>query len=147
MEMRKQDWKVWLIPAVFLLHLSGCSGCNETPQAPLPVAQEGRLPKAPDPAAKTVVPAVSEPACVAIITPDTDEGPAPLTVTFTAEGLCTDAEGEFVWDFGDGTAAAKGTTASHVYEKPGEYTAKVTLSDPTHHVSDFDEILITVTPQ
>jgi PKD repeat protein len=109
------------------------------------VAQEGRLPKAPEEMIKTPIKAVSEPACVAIITPDTDEGPAPLSVTFSAEGLCTDADGEFVWDFGDGSPAAKGTTASHTYEKPGEYTAKVTLADPIHNVSDEDEILITVT--
>lgn len=44
-----------------------------------------------------------------------------------------DVDGNIVsheWDFGDGTVGA-GSTASHVYERAGSYTVKLTVSDDT----------------
>jgi PKD repeat protein len=57
-------------------------------------------------------------------------GVAPLTVSFTAAGS-TDPDGDaltYAWNFGDNTTAT-GMTASKVYATPGQYTARVTVSD------------------
>lgn len=32
-------------------------------------------------------------------------------------------------EFGDGTAAVKGTTTYHAYQAPGQYTVKATITD------------------
>jgi len=54
-------------------------------------------------------------------------GPAPLEVFFKDGSI--GAIDEFAWDFGDGqTGLGEGT--SHVYEKAGRYTAKLTLRGP-----------------
>lgn len=54
-------------------------------------------------------------------------GPAPLEVFFQDASI--GAIDEFRWDFGDGqTGLGEGT--SHVYEKPGRYTARLTLRGP-----------------
>ncbi|HVR86754.1 MAG TPA: PKD domain-containing protein, partial [Planctomycetota bacterium] len=54
-------------------------------------------------------------------------GPAPLEVFFNDGSI--GAIDEFVWDFGDGqTGLGEGT--SHVYDKAGRYTAKLTLHGP-----------------
>jgi PKD repeat protein len=131
-------------PILTLLALVAC-GCNRAPEeAPPPAIPEGRLPR---PAVAVASPAVTvtlEPACVAIITPDVEEGTAPLRVRFTGEGMCTDADGDFKWDFGDGSPPATGTQVEHVYDKPGEYTSRLTLTDPQHNVSDTDEMPISV---
>jgi cytochrome c len=58
-------------------------------------------------------------------------GDAPLPVAFATEA--TDADGDeltYSWDFdGDGAEDAATATASHTYAEPGEYEAKVTVSD------------------
>jgi len=74
-----------------------------------------------------------------------DEGVAPLSVQFSAEGMCTDAAGVFAWDFGDGSAPSHDQNPTHVYAKPGTYTAHVTLTDDEHNASDTDELPLTVT--
>jgi len=54
-------------------------------------------------------------------------GPAPLEVFFKDGSI--GAIDEFAWTFGDGqTGLGEGT--SHVYEKPGHYTARLTLRGP-----------------
>lgn len=59
----------------------------------------------------------------------TTSGGAPLAVDFQGSG--TDADGTIVsyaWDFGDGkTSKAKQVT--HTYGSPGQYTAKLTVTD------------------
>lgn len=57
-------------------------------------------------------------------------GPVPLAVTFTAAG---DAAA-YRWDLGDGTAA-DGAVVSHVYERPGSYSATVTATSATGETS------------
>jgi glucose/arabinose dehydrogenase len=60
-------------------------------------------------------------------------GPAPLTVTLSAEGS-QDPDGDplsFSWDFGDGTAPAAGPArVDHVFAARGPYAPRVTVSDP-----------------
>jgi cytochrome c len=58
-------------------------------------------------------------------------GLAPLPVNFTAAATDPDA-GDTVtysWDFGDGSPASTQQNPSHTYAEPGDYTAKLTVSD------------------
>ncbi len=73
-----------------------------------------------------------------------DTGVAPLEVHFSAEGLCTDADGTFAWDFGDATTTHE-QNPTHVYQAAGTYTARVTLTDPEHDAADSDEVEVTAT--
>jgi PKD repeat protein len=54
-------------------------------------------------------------------------GPAALEVFFQDASI--GAIDEFRWDFGDGQSGS-GEKMSHVYERPGTYTAKLTLRGP-----------------
>jgi PKD repeat protein len=54
-------------------------------------------------------------------------GPAPLEVTFKDASI--GAIDEFLWDYGDGQTGT-GESSKHVYEKPGKYTATLTLRGP-----------------
>ncbi len=58
---------------------------------------------------------------------DPVRGPAPLEVRFRDASI--GAIHEFLWDFGDG-GTARGEEASHVYEKPGRYMARLALRGP-----------------
>lgn len=60
-----------------------------------------------------------------------DDGPAPLTVHFTAEKFETDdpVNPKYVWDFGDGSPKVKGPDAKHTYKKPGKYKAIIRVTD------------------
>lgn len=47
-------------------------------------------------------------------------------------GASTDADGtiaSYAWDWGDGSPASTGATASHVYAQPGHYTVTLTVTD------------------
>ena len=54
-------------------------------------------------------------------------GPAPLEVAFKDASI--GAIDEFHWDYGDGQTGT-GEVSKHVYEKPGKYTATLTLVGP-----------------
>ena len=57
-------------------------------------------------------------------------------VTFSAVGS-SDPDADpmtFEWTFGDGNTGS-GLTTSHTYAQPGEYTAKLAVSDGTHEVT------------
>ncbi len=61
---------------------------------------------------------------------DMSVGSAPLAVQFDASAS-VDPDGmisSFVWDFGDG-ATGSGQTTSHVYDEPGPYTPRLTVTD------------------
>ena len=60
-----------------------------------------------------------------------DSGPAPLTVQFEVESLVVDeiAGGKYEWNFGDGSPVSNEANPSHTYEKPGDYTATVSIVD------------------
>jgi cytochrome c len=68
------------------------------------------------------------------LTADRTSGPAPLTVTFTP--AATDEDGgdlTYAWDFdGDGTTdSTEEGPVSHTYETAGQYSAKLSVTDPT----------------
>jgi len=109
------------------------------------VVKEGRLPRAPERDTVTQPVVIPPPSCAVVASSSVDEGVAPLTVQFSAEGMCTDAAGAFVWDFGDGSAPLHEQNATHIYAKSGTYTAHVTLADEEHNASDTDELPLTVT--
>ncbi len=63
---------------------------------------------------------------------DTDSGPTPLEVTFSGEGS-HDPDGDpltYAWDFGDGTTSDE-ANPTHTYAEPGEYSARLTVTDPS----------------
>ena len=58
-------------------------------------------------------------------------GTVPLTVAFSSSGSA-DPDGSitaYEWNFGDGSAAQAGTTASHVYATAGTYSAVLKVTD------------------
>lgn len=67
---------------------------------------------------------------VAVASGTPTSGYAPLPVTFSSAGSL-DADGSIVsysWDFGDGSTAT-GASPSKIYTVPGNYTAKLTVTD------------------
>ena len=65
--------------------------------------------------------------CVVVLEADTDSGPLPLTVHFSAETDCTSSVVTFHWDFGDGTEArGNEPNPTHIYRTDGDYAAHVT---------------------
>jgi hypothetical protein len=131
-----------------LVVASGCSSCQQSAPLPAPVAKQGRLPQPPEvisTAART--PEVAPPSCAVVADSSVEEGVAPLEVQFSSEGMCSDAEGTFTWDFGDGSPPTQDPNPTHTYTSAGSYTARVTLEDPENKVKDSDEVPITVTAQ
>lgn len=70
-------------------------------------------------------------------------GPAQATAGSTVDFFALNLVGEARWDFGDGAGAA-GTSASHVYPKPGAYLAR--LFSPPDATSPLDERWIVALP-
>lgn len=60
---------------------------------------------------------------------DPDEGPPPLTVKWTSTVEDGTPPYTYKWDFGDGTPPATDANPSHVYEKEGEFTTTLTVTD------------------
>lgn len=94
---------------------------------------------------------VSEPAeganlpPAAVISASTNQGTAPLSLTFDAGGS-SDPDGEiytYSWSFGDGTNAA-GILVDHIYIQPGVYTARLKVTDTMGAIA---EAVYTVTVQ
>jgi hypothetical protein len=127
-----------------LVVAGGCSSCEQSEPLPTPVAKEGG-PLRPPQAAGT--PDILPPICAVVADASVEEGAAPLEVQFSSEGMCTDAEGTFTWDFGDGSPSTHDLNPTHTYASAGIYTARVTLEDPENKVKDSDEVPITVTAE
>ncbi|TDT29266.1 glucose/arabinose dehydrogenase [Streptomyces sp. BK208] len=71
-------------------------------------------------------------------------GKAPLAVSFSAAGS-SDADGDALghaWDFGDGSSSTQ-ANPSHTYTTDGQYTATLTVTDPTGK-SGSASVLVTV---
>jgi PKD repeat protein len=60
---------------------------------------------------------------------DPDEGAPPLTVKFTSTVEDGTPPITYKWDFGDGSAPGTEENPTHVYQKPGEYTATLSVKD------------------
>ncbi|HWP64617.1 MAG TPA: PKD domain-containing protein [Candidatus Limnocylindria bacterium] len=132
-----------VIGAVAVLGLIvGCGGGEEpaekapAPAAPPTTAQQQGAPPAPA--------AGEEPYELDVIVEgEPDEGPPPLTVKF--QGYVEEDEGgpwKFAWDFGDGHTSNE-QNPTHTYEKEGEYTATLTVTDQRNFTGS-DEIDIFV---
>jgi cytochrome c len=78
---------------------------------------------------------------------DPQTGNAPLSVSFSSSG--TDPEGQtlaYSWDFDDG-GSALGQNPTHIYQQPGTYMAKVTVTDPDGSTGTAEvEIIVTEAP-
>lgn len=85
----------------------------------------------------------TEPAVVA--TADPASGPAPLSVDLRANGSGGFGPYTFSWDFGDGSAGGSGASTTHVYDRFGNYTAVVTLTD-YYGATATSSVLVTVAP-
>lgn len=96
--------------ALLLVAVAGVSCAHQRPQAGLPgVPLEQRI----------FIWAEGEP----------DDGPAPLAVEFDCDVMEEVRDPRFFWDFGDGSAESTEQNPKHVYDKPGQYTARVVLTD------------------
>jgi PKD repeat protein len=135
------------LAATLVLAAGGCSSCKQSAPA-APAAKKARLPQPPE-AASTAATTVenSQPRCAVVVGASVDEGEAPLEVQFESEGTCSETEGTFTWDFGDGSAASHEQNPTHTYAAAGTYTARVTLEDTENKVTDSDDIPIKVTAQ
>ena len=128
--------------AVILGFLIGCGGSDEPgkkpaePATPPTTAQQGQAaPKPPGSAEEYELDVIVE--------GEPDEGAPPLTVKF--QGYVEEDEGgpwKFAWDFGDGSTSTE-QNPTHVYQKEGEYTASLTVTD-TRSYTGNDEIDIFV---
>jgi PKD repeat protein len=73
---------------------------------------------------------------------NTSQGPAPLTVSFSAAALGGQGNYTFAWTFGDGETGL-GQSPSHNYTTPGSYQVQVTAADSAGHLA-FGNVIITV---
>ena len=77
------------------------------------------------------VPLSSSQPPVAQVSASTTRGTAPVAVSFSGTGSY-DPDGtiaSYVWNFGDGSPAVSGPTATYTYTQPGTYTATLTVTD------------------
>ncbi len=106
------------------LILVGCGGSSEPPSTATPQATTAST--FPPPAG---VDDEEEYELDVIAEAEPDEGAPPLKVQFTAS--VEEEEGgpwKFAWDFGDGSNSTD-QNPSHTYQKIGEYTATLTVTD------------------
>ena len=136
---------VWGACAVMLpLVIAGCGGCggSETTTTPPPTT----VPKVTATTAATNAQgndADEEYELDVIAEAEPDEGAPPLKVQFTAS--VEEDEGgpwKFEWDFGDGQKSTEQNPV-HTYDKVGEYTATLTVTDQKNN-KGTDEIDIFV---
>jgi len=142
-----------IVPLALAGLLAGCGGCNgdkaPAPAAPAaaPTAPAAAAPAAPAPAGEAAPAAgaagQAEVDCFVIVDAEPDFGAPPLTVNFITEIDCTGSPVTYSWDFGDGTTGGNDPKPSHVYDKPGDYIATVTVKAPDGG-EGTDEIDITV---
>lgn len=60
---------------------------------------------------------------------DPDEGAPPLTVKWTSTVEDGTPPYTYKWDFGDGSPASSEANPTHVYQKEGEFTATLSVTD------------------
>lgn len=131
--MRTKRWLACL--AVAPLVLAGCGGSSEPPATTTTTAPAATATTMPGAAAGED----EEYELDVIAEAEPDEGAPPLKVQFTAS--VEEDEGgpwKFLWDFGDGKTSTEQNPV-HTYEKIGEYTATLTVTDSRNYKGN-DEI-------
>ena len=78
--------------------------------------------------ANVLSPSIEAPTAAFTVEHDVDAAPLEVRFDGSAPGDADDVIVAFVWDFGDGTAAA-GAIAEHVYADPGCYPVALTITD------------------
>jgi len=111
-----------------LVTLAACGGSGETPKTATPTPTTMATAKA----ANTTTTAAEDEAeyeLDVIAEAEPDEGAPPLKVQFTAS-VEEETGGPFTfgWDFGDGSKSTEQNPV-HTYEKVGEYTATLTVTN------------------
>ena len=105
------------------------AACTKTPEKP--VAQATSTPAAATPMAQA--PAAGAPVAAeelyVDLEGDPDEGAPPLSVKWTSTVEDGTPPYTYKWDFGDGSPASTDANPTHVYQKEGEFTATLTVSD------------------
>ena len=85
---------------------------------------------------------------VADFSVDVEQGAAPLPVSFDATGS-NDPDGEiasYAWEFGDGSTAT-GVSVTHIYESPGYFVPRLTVTDDRGaRATAVDSALIVTAP-
>lgn len=83
------------------------------------------------------------------IAADVVQGPAPLTVQFSAADS-TDPDGDplsYAWNFGDGQSATTATNSTtHTYTTPGDYAAVLTVTDGRSGLADAGVVINVTDP-
>jgi PKD repeat protein len=131
-----------LIP-IFLLALAGCGSCEGSRQETTAPALAEPTPVGPVAPPAGGEQASTEPDCFVIVDAEPDLGAPPLKVVFETEVECTAEPVTYKWDFGDGTTGGNEANPTHVYNKPGDYVATVTVTSSDGGAGS-DEIDITV---
>jgi len=147
---------LWVVAGLTITFAtSACTRDSEPQAAPQPqaAAPEAAVPEpAPQPeAASEPAPEAAAPAVVVeeeeewVIWADGDpwDGPAPLTVEFECDLMEEVPEPKYEWDFGDGSPVSNEANPTHVYERPGHFTAKCRVTDPAGGVGE-DSVVIEV---
>lgn len=72
---------------------------------------------------------------------DPEKGEAPLEVAFTDKSI---RGSKYLWEFGDTSTSKLSDPEPHIYYKPGEYSAKLTIESDLHCVDSmrFDKIVV-----
>lgn len=137
---------LWLCVLLAAPLFMGCGGAPEQPGTTATTVAPATPPPAPGPAAGDEDDgemADEEYELDVIAEAEPDEGAPPLKVQFTAS--VEEEEGgpwKFAWDFGDGNKSTEQNPA-HTYDKVGEYTATLTVTDQKNN-KGTDEIDIFV---
>lgn len=77
---------------------------------------------------------------------DTQEGPAPLAVNFSAEVPGSGGEVGYGWDFGTGDTAQGSASRPYVFTEPGSYPVTVEASTADTRASDTLTVTVTEAP-
>ena len=117
------------LPALAVLCVwSGCQKETPPPAAtPTPVVATP-----PVAAGETAAPTAGAPTAEEILLwadANPDWGPAPLKVNLSVEPLEDVSDVQWTWDFGDGSPESHEQNPTHTYARPGQYTARVRISD------------------
>ena len=116
---------------LFVLAALLAAACTQPPEKPVAKAT-------PAPAAAAATPMAQAPAAQAPapaeelyvdLEGDPDEGAPPLSVKWTSTVEDGTPPYTYKWDFGDGSPVSAEANPTHVFQKEGDFTATLTVSD------------------